>query len=177
MIYIIQIVYALSKLNILSLYIVPIYWLRPGPVRDFGTERALAEPLGPNTTNFPSSCPRFTLLTQLNLSLKARPEAHTFDFITSEGECVCVFITGRNLPRRTKVRGFNRPNASKRQPSALRASVGLPPTPTSNMGSEMSLCTCDDQDRQADHRRRQTNTGNATSTPRQGGNRSDCRGG
>ena len=26
----------------------------PGPVRDFGSERALAEPLGPNTTNFPS---------------------------------------------------------------------------------------------------------------------------
>ena len=25
-----------------------------GPVRDFGTERALVEPLGPNTTNFPS---------------------------------------------------------------------------------------------------------------------------
>ena len=55
----------------------------PGPVRDFGTERALAEPLGPNTTNFPSSCPRFTLLTELNLSLKARPEAHTFEFIGS----------------------------------------------------------------------------------------------
>ena len=53
----------------------------PGPVRDFGTERALAEPLGPNTANFPNSCPRFTLLTELNLSLKARPEAHTFDFI------------------------------------------------------------------------------------------------
>ena len=34
----------------------------PGPVRDFGSERALAEPLGPNTTNFPSSCPRFTLV-------------------------------------------------------------------------------------------------------------------
>ena len=56
----------------------------PGPVRDFGTERALAEPLGPNTTNFPSSCPRFTLLTELNLTVpKARPEAHTFDFIGS----------------------------------------------------------------------------------------------
>ena len=27
----------------------------PGPVRDFGTERALVEPLGPNTTNFPNS--------------------------------------------------------------------------------------------------------------------------
>ena len=54
-----------------------------GPVCDFGTERALAEPLGPNTTNFPSSCPRFTLLTELNLSLKARPEAHTSDFIGS----------------------------------------------------------------------------------------------
>ena len=26
----------------------------PGPVRDFGTERALVEPLGPNTTNFPN---------------------------------------------------------------------------------------------------------------------------
>ena len=52
------------------------------PVRDFGTERALAEPLGPNTTNFPNSCPRFTLLTELNLTVpKARPEAHTFDFI------------------------------------------------------------------------------------------------
>ena len=58
-----------------------------GPVRDFGTERALAEPLGPNTTNFPSSWTRFTLLTELNLTVpKARPEAHTFDFITSEGE-------------------------------------------------------------------------------------------
>ena len=57
----------------------------PGPVSDFGTERALAEPLGPNTGNFPNSCPRFTLLTELNLSLKARPEAHTFDFITGEG--------------------------------------------------------------------------------------------
>ena len=54
----------------------------PGPVRDFGTERALAEPLGPNTTNFPSSWTRFTLLTELNLTVpKARPEAHTFDFI------------------------------------------------------------------------------------------------
>ena len=67
------------------------YWLRPGPVRDFGTERALAEPLGPNTGNFPSSCPRFTLLTGLNLSLKARPEAHTFDLIELE-IAVCVFI-------------------------------------------------------------------------------------
>ena len=27
----------------------------PGPVRDFGTERALVEPLGPNTGNFPNS--------------------------------------------------------------------------------------------------------------------------
>ena len=63
-----------------AVYIV--YRLRPGPVRDFGTERALAEPLGPNTTNFPNSCPRFTLLTELNLTVpKARPEAHTFDFI------------------------------------------------------------------------------------------------
>ena len=54
----------------------------PGPVRDFGTERALAEPLGPNTGNFPSSYPRFTLLTELNLTVpEARPEAHTFDFI------------------------------------------------------------------------------------------------
>ena len=54
------------------------------PVRYFGTERALAEPLGPNTTNFPSSWTRFTLLTELNLTVpKARPEAHTFDFIGS----------------------------------------------------------------------------------------------
>ena len=64
-----------------------IYWLRPGPVRDFGTERALAEPLGPNTGNFPNSSTRFTLLTELNLTVpKARPEAHTFDFIIGEGE-------------------------------------------------------------------------------------------
>ena len=69
-----------------------LYRLRPGPVRDFGTERALAEPLGPNTGNFPSSCPRFTLLTELNLSLKARPEAHTFDFIE---DCVRVLFGGR----------------------------------------------------------------------------------
>ena len=61
-----------------------IYRLRPGPVRDFGTERALAEPLGPNTTNFPSLWTRFTLLSELNLTVpKARPEAHTFDFIGS----------------------------------------------------------------------------------------------
>ena len=61
-----------------------IYRLRPGPVRDFGTERALAEPLGPNTTNFPSSSLHFTLSTELNLTVpKARPEAHTFDFIGS----------------------------------------------------------------------------------------------
>ena len=39
-----------------------------GPVRDFGTERALVEPLGPNTTNFQNMCPRFTLLTELNLN-------------------------------------------------------------------------------------------------------------
>ena len=58
------------------------YWLRPGPVRDFGTERALAEPLGPNTGNFPSSSTSFTLLTELNLTVpKACPEAHKFDFI------------------------------------------------------------------------------------------------
>ena len=57
----------------------------PGPVRDFGTERALVEPLGPNTGNFPSSWTRFTLLTELNLTVpKARPEAHTFDFIREE---------------------------------------------------------------------------------------------
>ena len=57
----------------------------PGPVRDFGTERALAEPLGPNTGNFPNSSTHFTLLTELNLTVpKARPEAHTFDFITFE---------------------------------------------------------------------------------------------
>ena len=45
------------------------YRLRPGPVCDFGTERALAEPLGPDTTNFPSSWTRFTLLTELNLTV------------------------------------------------------------------------------------------------------------
>ena len=61
-----------------------IYRLRPGPVRDFGAERALAEPLGPNTTNFRSSWTHFTLLTEQNLTVpKARPEAHTFDFIGS----------------------------------------------------------------------------------------------
>ena len=61
-----------------------VYRLRSGPVRDFGTERALAEPLGPNTTNFPNSCSRFTLLTELNLTVpKARPEAHTFDLFGS----------------------------------------------------------------------------------------------
>ena len=58
-----------------------VYWLRPGPVRDFGTEQALAEPLGPNTTNFPNSSPYFTLVTELNPTVpKARPEAHAFDF-------------------------------------------------------------------------------------------------
>ena len=73
------------------------YRLRPGPVRDFGTERALAEPLGPNTGNFPSSCPRFTLLTELNLTVpKARPEAHTFDFIGSDQEPVRDFGTEQN---------------------------------------------------------------------------------
>ena len=39
-----------------------------GPVRDFGTERALVEPLGPNTGNFPNMCPRFTLSTELILT-------------------------------------------------------------------------------------------------------------
>ena len=59
-----------------------VYRLRPGPVRDFGTERALVEPLGPIYMIFPSSSPRGTLLTELNLTVpKARPEAHTFDFI------------------------------------------------------------------------------------------------
>ena len=58
------------------------HWLGPEPVRDFGTERALVEPLGPNTTNFTSSCPRFTLSTELNPTVhKARPKAHAFDFI------------------------------------------------------------------------------------------------
>ena len=73
-----------------------VYRLRPGPVRDFGTERALAEPLGPIYMIFPNSWTRFTLLTELNLTVpKARPEAHTFDFITSEGESLPVsfFIT------------------------------------------------------------------------------------
>ena len=62
------------------------------------------EPLGPNTTNFlivgglysvtnttnfPNSCPRFTLLTELNLTVpKARPEAHTFDFIGIRTLCL-----------------------------------------------------------------------------------------
>ena len=70
----------------------------PGPVRDFGTERALAEPLGPNTTNFPNSSPHFTLLTELNLTVpKARPEAHTFDFIGSDQEPVRDFGTERAL--------------------------------------------------------------------------------
>ena len=44
---------------------------------------------------FPSSSTHFTLLTELNLTVpKARPEAHTFDFITGEGErpCVCVCL-------------------------------------------------------------------------------------
>ena len=75
-----------------------IYWLRPGPVRDFGTERALAEPLGPIYMIFPSSCPRFTLLTELNLTVpKARPEAHTFDFIGSGQGPVRDFGTERAL--------------------------------------------------------------------------------
>ena len=70
------------------------YRLRPGPVRDFGTERALVEPLGPNTTNFPSSWTRFTLLTELNLTVpKARPEAHTFDFIGT----ACSILMGRGI--------------------------------------------------------------------------------
>ena len=34
----------------------------PGPVRDFGTERALAEPLGPIYMIFPSLSPHFTLV-------------------------------------------------------------------------------------------------------------------
>ena len=38
------------------------------PVRDFGTERALVEPLGPIYIDFPSLSPRFTLLTELNLT-------------------------------------------------------------------------------------------------------------
>ena len=59
-----------------------------GPVRDFGTERALVEPLGPNTGNFPSSWPRFTLLTELNLNQRLLSEAHTFDFIGSDQEPV-----------------------------------------------------------------------------------------
>ena len=54
----------------------------PGPVRDFGTERALAEPLGPIYIGFQNSWTRGTLLTELNLTVpKARPEVHTFDFI------------------------------------------------------------------------------------------------
>ena len=39
-----------------------------GPVRDFGTERALVEPLGPIYIDFPSMCDRFTLLTELKLT-------------------------------------------------------------------------------------------------------------
>ena len=35
-------------------------------VRDEGAKEALVEPLGPNTTNFQSSWPRFTLLPELN---------------------------------------------------------------------------------------------------------------
>ena len=51
-----------------------------GPVRDFGTERALVEPLGPIYIDFPNLSPRFTffdcgwalfVLTELNLNLKA----------------------------------------------------------------------------------------------------------
>ena len=60
----------------------------PGPVRDFGTERALVEPLGPNTGNFHNSWPRFTLLTELNLGQRLLSEAHTFDFIGSDQEPV-----------------------------------------------------------------------------------------
>ena len=43
-----------SKRNPTSLMLRWIYWLRPGPVRDFGTERALAEPLGPIYMIFPN---------------------------------------------------------------------------------------------------------------------------
>ena len=68
----------------------------PGPVRDFGTERALAEPLGPIYMIFPNSSPHFTLLTELNLTVpKARPEPHTFDFITSVFQSfVCLYALG-----------------------------------------------------------------------------------
>ena len=38
------------------------------PLRDFGTEQALVEPLGPIYINFQSMWPRFTLLTELNLN-------------------------------------------------------------------------------------------------------------
>ena len=36
------------------------------PVRDEGAERALVEPLGPNTGNFQNMCPRFSLFIELN---------------------------------------------------------------------------------------------------------------
>ena len=59
------------------------------------------------------------------VGVRELPEAHTFDHVC--GTCVCVsffllllelimlhYERGRNLPRRTKVRGFNRPNANRR---------------------------------------------------------------
>ena len=50
----------------------------PGPVRNFGTERALVEPLGPNTGNSRTPGPK---MATSGVGVRELPEAHTFDFI------------------------------------------------------------------------------------------------
>ncbi len=55
-----------------------VYWLRPRAVRDFGTERALVEPLGPIYIDFQSSWLKNAINVVWVCELS---EAHTFDFI------------------------------------------------------------------------------------------------
>ena len=58
-----------------------------GPVRDFGTERALVEPLGPNTGNFPNLSPHYSGLMWCGCGLIACGPHVRFHWV-----CVCVFI-------------------------------------------------------------------------------------
>ena len=93
-----------------------------GPVRDFGTERALVEPLGPIYIDFQNSWHKNTVNVVWVCELS---EAHTFDFIGSDQEPVRDFGTERALVEPLGPNTGNFPNLSPHYSWLMWCGCGL----------------------------------------------------